>query len=792
MSGLYNERRRHMEVDEDEEDGYKRRRGPEINDIEARLQHLIVRIGEKSSSSLESNLESLAQVLESDIETYKERIIDILSSCVRNSPDKLTIYSTLVGLLNAKKYNFGGELIEALVKDLVHEIERNEFSSATYIVIFLSDLVNCRVVSVNSLMEFLEELVDAAFEENVPQVRTDWFVYCVLHALPWVGQELNDKKKDELANLLEGVSKYLESRQKLHVKMLQVWYGSPHEQEEYLDCLWAQICKLKDDDWKEKHISRPYFAFDGTLADALQHNLPSFVVPFHTDDSVYPIPSVVFRLFDYADCPEDGPVLPGAHSIERFLMEEELGWIIERYRLDRKECAAQLLGYSKRTTVPLNYVILEVLFSQLFRLPDAPNIPLFYGSLLIELCKNHPNSMPQVLAQAAELFYQRIDTMQPACVDRLIDWFSYHLSNFQYRWSWADWNDCLEMDRMGPKQIFAREVLEKCMRLSYYERVLEFTPDSFTPILPRKPVICYELNQEDHPFHQLALSITSALRDKLPADDMLEFLRKDGEETISLDTLATFFTVLLNLAQKSFSHNFAALTRYHHTLKEIIGGSEDAQQTVLRTLYQVWKNRHQMLIVLVDKLLKMSLVESAPVVAWLFSDEMKNELERMWAWEVLCIALERVNRHVDRISSDLKKMKRRSVRPEGQSENENPEGEEMDYEDQKETELPTNEEITAKEGEYNAVCEYQKNLLLSVLHKFTVLLTEHIVNAENDGIDFNTEWFRYFTGRFRHVFLKNSKELWKYKDALESELFESATIDPNVLANYHQFRSLRS
>ena len=42
------------------------------------------------------------------------------------------------------------------------------------------------------------------------------------------------------------------------------------------------------------------------------------------------------RLFDYTDCPE-GPVLPGAHSIERYLIEEHLHNIIKEYHLERKQ-----------------------------------------------------------------------------------------------------------------------------------------------------------------------------------------------------------------------------------------------------------------------------------------------------------------------------------------------------------------------------------------------------------------------------------------------------------------------
>lgn len=72
----------------------------------------------------------------------------------------------------------------------------------------------------------------------------------------------------------------------------------------YLDCLWAQVQKLKKDRWQERHISRPYLAFDNVLCEALQHNLPPFTPPPHTEDSVYPMPQVIFRMFDYTDNPE--------------------------------------------------------------------------------------------------------------------------------------------------------------------------------------------------------------------------------------------------------------------------------------------------------------------------------------------------------------------------------------------------------------------------------------------------------------------------------------------------------
>jgi len=58
------------------------------------------------------------------------------------------------------------------------------------------------------------------------------------------------------------------------------------------------------DGWNEKHIIRPYIAFDSVLCEALQHTLPHIVLPQNAGPIGYPLPSVVFRMFDYTDCPQ--------------------------------------------------------------------------------------------------------------------------------------------------------------------------------------------------------------------------------------------------------------------------------------------------------------------------------------------------------------------------------------------------------------------------------------------------------------------------------------------------------
>ena len=122
-----------------------------------------------------------------------------------------------------------------------------------------------------------------------------------------------------------------------HYPALRVWHSDePHPQEEYLDCLWAQIVKLRSDKWVEHHIYRPYIHFDTILCEALQHNIPTIKSPAHDTSNVYPYPCVIFRLFDYTDCPER-TILPGSHAIERYLIEDNLKCILNQNCFDRKD-----------------------------------------------------------------------------------------------------------------------------------------------------------------------------------------------------------------------------------------------------------------------------------------------------------------------------------------------------------------------------------------------------------------------------------------------------------------------
>ncbi|PNI27167.1 NCBP1 isoform 3 [Pan troglodytes] len=731
-------RRRHS----DENDGgqpHKRRKTSDANETEDHLESLICKVGEKSACSLESNLEGLAGVLEADLPNYKSKILRLLCTVARLLPEKLTIYTTLVGLLNARNYNFGGEFVEAMIRQLKESLKANNYNEAVYL------------------------------------VRRDWYVYAFLSSLPWVGKELYEKKDAEMDRIFANTESYLKRRQKTHVPMLQVWTADkPHPQEEYLDCLWAQIQKLKKDRWQERHILRPYLAFDSILCEALQHNLPPFTPPPHTEDSVYPMPRVIFRMFDYTDDPE-GPVMPGSHSVERFVIEENLHCIIKSHWKERKTCAAQLVSYPGKNKIPLNYHIVEVIFAELFQLPAPPHIDVMYTTLLIELCKLQPGSLPQVLAQATEMLYMRLDTMNTTCVDR---------------------SDCLSQDPESPKPKFVREVLEKCMRLSYHQRILDIVPPTFSALCPANPTCIYKYGDESSnslPGHSVALCLAVAFKSKATNDEIFSILKDvpnpnqddDDDEGFSFNPLKieVFVQTLLHLAAKSFSHSFSALAKFHEVFKTL-AESDEGKLHVLRVMFEVWRNHPQMIAVLVDKMIRTQIVDCAAVANWIFSSELSRDFTRLFVWEILHSTIRKMNKHVLKIQKELEEAKEKLARQHKRRSDDDDRSS-----DRKDGVLE--EQIERLQEKVESAQSEQKNLFLVIFQRFIMILTEHLVRCETDGTSVLTPWYKNCIERLQQIFLQHHQIIQQYMVTLENLLF-TAELDPHILAVFQQFCALQA
>jgi nuclear cap-binding protein subunit 1 len=146
---------------------------------------------------------------------------------------------------------------------------------------------------------------------------------------------------------------------------------------------------------------------------------------------------------------------------------------------------------------------------------------------------------------AIDTLFERADMMDVECAERFCDWFSHHLSNFDFKWHWQKWyararslslslhralrhgvvwpnaavfvcracRACLrayvlKMNEEEPKRLVVREILERTMWLAYYERVARTLPEEFIELMPCRPApflkyadVAAEVHLPDWPPH---------------------------------------------------------------------------------------------------------------------------------------------------------------------------------------------------------------------------------------------------------------------------------------------------
>lgn len=84
-------------------------------------------------------------------------------------------------------------------------------------------------------------------------------------------------------------------------------------------------------------------------------------------------------------------------------------------------------------------VAIDAIFSQIFTLPRPEHRLVYYHSLITESCKISPAAIAPSLGRAIRFLYRGMDTMDLELGYRYMDWFAHHLSNFEFRWKWAEW-----------------------------------------------------------------------------------------------------------------------------------------------------------------------------------------------------------------------------------------------------------------------------------------------------------------------------------------------------------------
>lgn len=393
---------------------------------------------------------------------------------------------------------------------------------------------------------------------------------------------------------------------------------------------------------------------------------------------------------------------------------------------------------------------------------------------------------------------------------RFVCWLSHHLSNFQFKWSWDEWVSATDAGLETPRCAFLNELFERIRRLSYHQFLVENIPCGLHGLLPAVPTPNYRYSDEEGKLagQDKAKELIDAIRAKKDVDHLQTILNSipanaTGQEDENSDASVIDYTfpvlrlevllqVVLKLGSKSLSHSFSALTRFHKLLKNVIV-NEEAQIHCLKILHEFWSSNHQIVVVLVDKLVRMQITDCSAVVNWLFSKDMKENFTRLYVWEIMTSTLKKMSKHTNKVSGEVQEAKEKVAKLEEKAKKQAGEAN-----GDSNLEPGAAEDLNKKQQQLEELTEKlenaqrtQKQLFLIVFQRFIMILTEHIVRSEQQQTDLNTQWFKYTTERLREILITNNNQVFQYLSSLETLLFTS-DLDPRILNLFDHFKALRS
>ncbi|KAJ9084209.1 Nuclear cap-binding protein subunit 1 [Entomophthora muscae] len=635
----------------------------EEESLKARLNMLILKIGDKVTTSLEKNIETLAKVLIKDYSRYSESINQTLLTCIKELPSKTPIYSCLTALVIARNADIGSEVLNFLCKGFEQELFLGRWRSVKILLRFFGQLTSAKVLTSASMISYFTQIL-SPLASSIPKDQGDCLVQLVLGSLPWVAKTLSQQCPEDLIDLLELIEAYFKVRSSLsdlRSSILKVYPASMSADEhDFLDLLWIQTKECQVRDWEVPELLKPYLAFEDALSLATPTDLPSLIMPENLNDLHFDPPFMQFVVF-----PENEQFLC---TMGYYIISDIINDSIDIFETNRRECVRLLFTlnevFSENVFMPvlsegnpndmetdsaeaaidksvlpnLFYLITEAIFRKLFQLPKASNKCAYYGVLFFEAFKAMPKLFPGIFKKAVDSLFIRSKDMDVECIERFYTWFSQHLSNFDFKWNWEDWSCVLEADKFDLQRIIVKECLGKLIRLSYYDRIKTTIPESFMAVFPARapePLFSFTAPPEDAPFKKFCTTILDAFRHKKPVDEILRLV-KDVTDELDDEFIVKQISVetLLLLGSKSISHMMNIIEKFLPIFQFFTHESEDKDE-IIKISANFWRESPQWLGLQLDKFLNYHIVEPINIVDWVFSESNKEDMSSAFLWEVL-------------------------------------------------------------------------------------------------------------------------------------------------------------
>ncbi|OLY80779.1 Nuclear cap-binding protein subunit 1 [Smittium mucronatum] len=611
----------------------------------------IVKFGDEINSSTDFHAisDSLISEYSNDNAAVSAEILKYLIYSVKELVYKHKVYITLFGLLAQKNPEIGSALLSQLFIELQTAVDHLDWRLIRILLRFIGGLVKTRIYTSNSFVSLLNSFLEPVFSNSTICLKSSCLVWLIGCTLCFTGECLVDDP--ELESILQGIDQYC-LRFSEDPVLDRVSNPIRNVQSSSLELMRIALTKLYDSNFQSD-----------LFIDTISPYLSDF-------DSVepYDMPSLDFSVFNLSsDSPIKGSkagkrfgfYIPCGYleflfddtqydnlSVEKFLLYEMISDSMAIFNVNRKAASSllhtigclnkniislhqfrfkqeplddsfddQSISISGDHKLSLEKMIVTVLFSQLFDMPFSPIPAVYYSSLAVELRKQNEEIYKDIIEESLNKMFER--SLDSECSDRLADFHSFYVSNYDYRY------DYLESSN---KQIL-KVSISKQIRLSYYDYIKAIVIDKMPDLISdKKPALKfkYVISEIDEKTKAVSIAVGKCMKANGTAEMVLNILKEHygevGNEYLKLEMLIEH---MLFSGSKSFSHLLGSIEKYQSAVKAICSQITDGNQRqfISDVISRFWAGNPQFLEISLDKYMNYQLIDPQSVINTVISDK---------------------------------------------------------------------------------------------------------------------------------------------------------------------------
>lgn len=621
--------------DHDEEQ-YRRPRPP-VNTL-ANLKRDLIRLADPGSIALEEDLRFVAKSLATEfaITAQQERIFEILDQCVTELPIKIPHFGAVIVLAGGINNNFAQEVTQHIA-DCSASAEYTKDWLQVKLWLRLSCYTDrLRMGKDKYSMYGVTELFDTTEVKEPASSPAIWnpMVEAALLTLPYLA--VNGYEASDLNAIVDKAEAFVKQHTKSSVPE-RPFKRTIGKSMSPVDALLLQCQHMRATDWKVNFVPNFQGLFEdvGDL-DADSSNESSHIV-FEGDNQLQ-TEAEYFQLYVDQDIETVPPVTHMASSVFRDIICDTLNAL----HYNRKESARFLIdlesylppGLFVLRGTPLDKipadgptwkaedVVVEAIFAQLFRLPRPVHKPVYYHSVLTELCKLVPQAIAPTFGRAIRSLHDNLENFEPALNYRFWEWFSHHLSNFGFNWKWNEWLNNGGTCQYDPRYVFQHQTIAKEVELSYMERIKATLPEDYhnSSVCNEPQIPLFAYREEQTRFYAEAQSLVALLQNRADTNTLTEYLDdfKTKAEAADLDSNAESIKLLMHCilqnGYQSFSHALDTIEHNLVIMKNTCSSNDANQAIAIAAVWSFWAQRPFVASTILQKLVNYRIFSPANIM----------------------------------------------------------------------------------------------------------------------------------------------------------------------------------